>query len=35
MVRQGVGIVVVTHDRAMAARAERQLRLVDGQVVAG
>jgi len=32
--RQGVTIVMVTHDPTMAARAERQLRLVDGQVAA-
>jgi len=31
----GVTIVMVTHDPAMTARAERQLRLVDGQVVSG
>ena len=32
--RQGVTVVIVTHDPTMAARAERQLRLVDGQVAA-
>jgi len=31
---QGVTIVVVTHDPNIAARARRQIRIVDGQIVA-
>ena len=30
--RQGVTVVMVTHDPRLAARAQRQLRLVDGRV---
>jgi ABC-type lipoprotein export system ATPase subunit len=29
---QGLTIVVITHDRDVAARAERQIRIVDGQI---
>jgi predicted ABC-type transport system involved in lysophospholipase L1 biosynthesis ATPase subunit len=32
--QQGVTVVMVTHDPRMAARARRQLRLVQGRVVA-
>ena len=30
--REGLTIVVITHDRDVAARAERQVRIVDGQI---
>ena len=29
----GTSLVLVTHDNAVAARADREVRLVDGQVV--
>lgn len=31
--REGVTIVIVTHDPALAARCRRKIRLVDGQIV--
>ena len=32
--RQGGTIVLVTHDPQIAARAQRQIHIVDGQIVA-
>jgi putative ABC transport system ATP-binding protein len=32
--RQGATIVLVTHDAQIAARAQRQIHIVDGQIVA-
>ena len=33
LVKQGVALIVVTHDPAIGGRAMRQLRMVDGQIV--
>ena len=33
--REGLTIVMITHDPGVAARAERQVRIADGQIVGG